>query len=140
MISPGLFDEMAARSVAGAEERFVGRVLEHLATSLVQGGGLTAKDYRDIEVLAQANHEALQSLLIRHKGEISAEAERVVRETLAASSANDLALLKAAYPSVAAIGATRLFQAVSAQTVQAVQSIIARQNVALVGAAERLWY
>jgi hypothetical protein len=140
MISPSEFDDLTFRIVGGAEQEYCAAILRRLTTSLVSGGSLTAKDYYDIEMLARANHEALTDLTIRYRNRITADTRKAVEDALRDSAANDLVGLKTLYPSVAPIVSTKLFHQVSAQTVQGVQSIIARQNVSLVANAEKLWY
>jgi hypothetical protein len=140
VISPEEFEELARNIVGGTEETLVSGVNERLVSSLIQGGQLTAADWRDIEQLAQANHEALQQLLLETRTPIANEVKAAIQEAQALSAANDLIPLRSLYGSVATPSATQLFKRVSAQTVEGVQSIIARQNIKFVQDAERLWY
>jgi hypothetical protein len=140
MISPAGFDQLAAAIVGGAEERYVSAILKRLTTSLVSGGQLQAQNWRDIEWLAQNNHAALTDLSIRYRTQIASEAQRAVTGALSASAADDLAILSTLYPSVAPTQTTALFKRLSSQTVQGVQQVIARQNIALSASAEKLWY
>lgn len=141
MISPDEFDALATRLVGGAEERYIATLTEQLVATFASGGTLNSWTWRDIEEMAQVNHQKLQDLTIRFRTSIDRDVEAAVNETLKASAADDAMALASQYgPAVKMAGVTRLYERISAQTVEGVQSIIARQNIALAESAERLWY
>jgi hypothetical protein len=140
VISPEEFDELARTIVGGTEEKLIADINDRLVSSLLRDGQLTAKNWRDIDHLAQANHTALQQLLLENRTRISNETKDAILAALTLSAANDLLPLRSLYGSVATPATTKLFKRVSAQTVEGVQSIIARQNIKYVADVERLWY
>ena len=106
---------LAERIVHGAQERYVAELTHALIDDLMEGvfGGT---DEIALETLSRANRERLQTVLMQHRDEISAEVMSSVQEALAQADQADVAALEAYYGTAAVTGAVSAARAAGASS------------------------
>lgn len=128
----------------GAQERYVAELTDALIDDLM-AGVFSAKDEIALDMIARANREKLDTILLQHRSKIADEVMTGVESTLKKGDARDLADL-AAYYGAGHIGKTALTlstlkaQEIAHQTARGLAEIISRQNIALAEQAAKAWY
>lgn len=135
-------DALAEAIVHGAEEKLVSELttalVDDLAAGILDGGGR-----RTLGALARANRSRIDQALTANRARIAAEVYGEALSCLQEGDARDVAAIEAYYGAGAfagASGASAGFQELAHQTARGLAEIVARQNLAMADAAERLWY
>lgn len=136
-------DVLVDSIIHGAEEKYVTEVSNTLIDNMADGV-LSATDVIQLETLAKANTEALQTVLIASRDAIDDEVMKQVQAVLNDADNRDVADLSAYYGTelVASTfaGATTRFTELSYQAARGLSEVISRCNIAMSTAAETLWY
>lgn len=142
-VEPEDVGALADAIVHGAEERLVADLTRALVDGLADGiiGGSQAEA---LEALARANRARLDQILAEHASKVSGEVRSRTLAALERADARDVSDLEAYYGAAAVAramdGASAAWAEISHQTALGLAEIVARQNIAMAGAAERLWY
>lgn len=131
--------DLADRVVWGAEAAYAAALTNALIDGFMDLGVADPGAAAALSAMAARTRQNVETLLMEHKGAISAEIMAEVTEALTAAdarTAEQLARLNHASPASADVHA----RTIAEQTAVGIREMVERQNIALAEAAERLWY
>lgn len=117
----------------------VSTLLERLTAALFADGNLSIRDLELLDAVAGLNRDAVNALLNRYRGRISAQTKSAIVEALKTADDGDTEILHMLYPGVALISSTSAVQRIAQETAEGVAQIIARDNLMMAHHAQDVW-